>query len=190
MATTGLELLPAALDAFDAKVRSVRDWTAPTPCAEWTVRGLVNHLTSEHLWAPHLLRGETLEEVGDRYDGDVLGDDPAAAWQRAYEGSRDLWAKADPDARVYVSFGVTTVAVYAEQMCGDLVVHGWDLARGAGLDDHIDPETAEHFVATFGPQVGQWTDYFAAPLQTDSTDPGDRLVALLGRDPQWRAPGG
>jgi uncharacterized protein (TIGR03086 family) len=188
MATTGLDLIAAALDAFDAKVRAVTDWTAPTPCTAWTVRDLMNHLTSEHLWAPHLLRGETLAEVGDRYDGDVLGDDPAAAWARAVEGSRAAWPDADPYGRVHLSSGLASMTEYAEQMCCDLVVHGWDLARAAGLDSHIDPAVAEHFIAVFGPQAGKWPDYFADPVPTDSTDPGDRLVALLGRDPHWSPP--
>ncbi|MEV8154693.1 maleylpyruvate isomerase family mycothiol-dependent enzyme, partial [Streptomyces fradiae] len=64
-----------ALDLFSSHVHAVRDdqWGAPTPCAEWSVRDLVNHLTGEQLWVPDLVReGRSVAEVGDAYDGDVL----------------------------------------------------------------------------------------------------------------------
>ena len=51
-------------------------WGAPTPCADWDVRELVNHVAGEDLWTAPLLEGSTIEEVGDRFDGDLLGDDP------------------------------------------------------------------------------------------------------------------
>jgi len=38
----------------------------------------VNHLAGEDLWAPPLLAGSTIAEVGDRFEGDVLGAEPLA----------------------------------------------------------------------------------------------------------------
>ena len=40
------------------------------------MRDLANHVTNENLWTVPLMEGATIEEVGDRFDGDVLGDDP------------------------------------------------------------------------------------------------------------------
>lgn len=181
------EMIPAAIDDFSAKIRAVPPdrWQVPTPCTDWTVRDLVNHMAYEHLWAPHLLHGETLEQVGDRYDGDVLGDDPVAAWNTAAEASRAVWPATDPDSSVHLSSGLNPLSEYAEQMYLDLVVHGWDLARGAGLDDTIDPDAAEQLLAYITPHVGDWPGAFASPVPTDSDDPGHRLVALLGRSPTW-----
>ena len=55
-------------------VVAVRDdqWDCPTPCTEWTVRDLVNHVTSEDLWTAALMAGRTIEEVGSSLDGDLL----------------------------------------------------------------------------------------------------------------------
>jgi hypothetical protein len=58
--------------------------------------GLVKHLVSEQLWVPHLLRGDTIAEVGDRYEGDVLGADRSRAWERAAVDARA--ALAAPEA--------------------------------------------------------------------------------------------
>ncbi len=44
-------------------------WHDPTPCTEWDLRVLVNHITYENLWAAELFPGKTLAEVGDRFDG-------------------------------------------------------------------------------------------------------------------------
>lgn len=190
MSTTQLtsQLIPAAIDAFTAKVQAIADdsWQAPTPDTEWTVRDLVNHVTSEHLWAPHLLRGETLDQVGDRYDGDVLGTAAVAAWTGAAAASRQAWQEVDPNAEVHLSDGLNPVGEYAAQMHLDLVVHGWDLARGAGLDDSIDPEIAQLILQYVEPVAGAWAaaGMFGAPVEGDFTEPPDRLLALLGRDPR------
>lgn len=55
-----------AMTEFDTRVRAIGDdqWDNGTPCAQWTVRDLVQHLVSEQLWAPRLLDGATLEEIG------------------------------------------------------------------------------------------------------------------------------
>ena len=81
-------------------------WDRPTPCEGWDVRELVNHVTGEQLWAPHLVAGETVEQVGDRYDGDVLGDDPVGAWRRAAPGSVEAFAEPGAlDRTVHLSYG-------------------------------------------------------------------------------------
>ena len=48
---------------------------------------------------------------------------------------------------VHVSFGWLPVGEYAVQMLVDLTVHEWDLARGAGLDEQVDPECAAEALA-------------------------------------------
>jgi uncharacterized protein (TIGR03086 family) len=86
---TTFDLIVQGIDAFGEKVRAVPAdrWEAATPCTDWSVRDLVNHVTGEHLWAPHLLDGATIAQVGDRYDGDLLGDSPLTAWEQAAQAS-------------------------------------------------------------------------------------------------------
>lgn len=186
---TEIVILPEAARAVGAVVdRIAREaWDAPSPCAGWSVRDVLNHLTSEHLWAPHLLRGETLGQVGDRYDGDVLGQDPAGAWRRAVAGSMLAFGTADPAAPVHVSFGQIGTREYASQMLVDLTVHAWDLARGASVPYAEVPDAVEAAFAYEKPRVQSHAaaGIFAPPVATPSPSRLDQLVALLGRDPEW-----
>src|SRR3954465_5133112 len=66
------------VDVWTDRVKGVGpdQWDGPTPCSGWSVRELINHVVGEDLWTVPLVGGSTIEEVGDRFDGDVLGDDP------------------------------------------------------------------------------------------------------------------
>ena len=190
---TGDELRPSAreqmqnaLDHATNVVNRIPEdaWNRPTPCADWSVRDVLNHLTAAHLWAARLLGGETLEQISDSYNGDVLGEDPIAAWDTAQVKSREAWAAAGNAAPLELSFGTTTVDMYAEQMLLDLTVHAWDLARGAKIDEgalvadtvvHVLNYAHEHDIAGKTP--------FGVQVRTDSDNPQDQLVALLGRRP-------
>ena len=182
-----MQLLPAhrtAMREFDARVRAVQDWNGPTACASWTARDLLNHLVSEQWWVPHLLAGETLEQVGDRYDGDLTGPDPAAAWNAASARSRQAWDEAELTGEVHVTGGVIATAEYGWQMTLDLAVHAWDLARGAGGDERLHPDLVQQLHEVFAPQVPdfQGLGLFDPPLPVaEDADAQTRLLAALGR---------
>ena len=76
-----VDLYTRSVDAFLAAVDQVPDeaWAAPTPCTDWDVRALVNHVVGEDRWVVPLLEGRTIAEVGDALDGDLLGAAPAEA---------------------------------------------------------------------------------------------------------------
>ncbi|MCC3771341.1 TIGR03086 family metal-binding protein [Streptomyces sp. UNOC14_S4] len=176
-----------ALDLFTDRVHAVgtRQWDAPTPCAEWTVRDLVNHLTAEQLWVPPLLEGASLKDVGDVYDGDVLGDDPVAAWDTAAGAAREAFAAPGALQRtVTLSYGPTGADAYVAQMTADAVVHAWDLSRGIGADEHL-PKALVDFTRR---EVGPYADslagsgLFARPVEPpEGADAQTRLLSLLGR---------
>jgi uncharacterized protein (TIGR03083 family) len=155
-----------ALAEFDRRVEAIRpdQWRNPTPCTEWDVRALVNHLVIEQLWVPLLLDGATTADVGDRFDGDQLGDDPVAAWKSAAAAAREACA--------------------APGALHRLTVHAWDLAQGIGTDALLDEELVQEVLRFVEPQVDQLvgTGLFAAPAEVgDDADVQTRLLALLGR---------
>ena len=185
-------LILTAIPAFTAAVSHVEEdaWDNQTPCDAWTVRDVVNHMTSEHLWAPRLLKGETIEDVGDAYEGDVVGDDPLGAWRAAARVSAEAWAYADPNAKVHLSSGPATVASYGEEMLLDLAVHRWDVQRGADVGEGMDGAVVQHLMAQYADRFAHYSGspYFKAPVPTDSEYAHDQLIARTGRDPFWRAP--
>src|SRR5438105_4840075 len=135
MASDIRELFRRANEEFGRRVHAVGDdqWHQATPCTDWDVRQLMNHLASEALWMPPLLAGKTIAEVGDRFEGDVLGEDPKGAWDEASAGAGA--AVSEPEAMertVHLSFGDVPGEVYTWQVFTDLLIHGWDLARGIG----------------------------------------------------------
>lgn len=77
-----------SIEEFGKRIEAVGDdqWELPTPCSDWDVRTLVNHIVAENLWTPPLMEGQTIADVGDRFDGDVLGADPKRAWRDSATG--------------------------------------------------------------------------------------------------------
>lgn len=184
-----VEMFDRSTQRLTARVEGVApdQWEGATPCSEWDVRALVNHLAYEQLWAPHLVAGETIEQVGDRYDGDVLGDDPVATWRDAIAGSRAAFASADLDATVHLSFGDVPCREYLTQMLTDAEVHGWDLATATGQDASIDPDIATLLLDTWSPrrEILRSSGVFGDEEVEVGEDADDarRLLGLLGRRP-------
>src|SRR5688500_16071796 len=103
-----------AVENFADKVQQVSgdQWGQPTPCTEWDVRALVNHVVSEERWVKPLVDGKTIEEVGSSLDGDLLGDDPASdAGSAAQEASVAFVESVPSHVVVHLSFGDTHVDV-------------------------------------------------------------------------------
>ncbi|WP_134733975.1 TIGR03086 family metal-binding protein [Amycolatopsis nivea] len=180
----------SALDVFDAAVRAAGpgDWARGTPCTDWSVRDLVNHLAVEQLWVPHLLAGATLDEVGTRYDGDVLGDDPLSVWEKASAAAREAWLSPGALRRtVHVSFGLVPAEEYGWQMTLDLAVHGWDLATALGRPNPVPDVLAGRLLDVLRPMIDDWQGLglFDPPVAAGRNAAApDRLVALLGRRPR------
>ena len=188
MAAHEVELFVDSIRRFAERVETVEDdeWDRATPCSEWDVRALVNHVCGEQLWAPHLVDGETIEQVGDRYDGDILGADPKTTFRTAVGASIAAFERADLGAIVHLSFGDVPCAVYLEQMLTDAEVHGWDLAQALGQPAALDPETASHLLPRMQAQESliRASGMFAPGLEVpEGADDATRLPSLLGRDP-------
>ncbi len=182
-------LFRRAVDEFSRQVEAVGpgQWTAPTPDDEWDVRALVNHVTVEDLWAPPLLDGRTLAEVGDRFDGDQLGHDPLATWRRASgDAVAAVGAHRVLERTVHVSFGDIPGREYVSQLTCDHVIHAWDLARAIGADERLEPELVEFAYGYLEPQADAWRGAGVFGPQVEVPDGGDRqaaLLALSGRRP-------
>ncbi len=176
-----------AAEEFAARVHRVGDrWTAPTPCPDWNVRALVRHVVEEELWAPPLFAGATIEEVGDRFSGDLLGrgNEATAAFDKAWAAALTAVDEA-PDRPVHLSFGDTPRAEYTRQLAADHLVHAWDLARALGDDDTLDADAVAAVREWFGPVEAMYREAGVIGARVpvpDDADPQTALLAMFGRD--------
>ncbi|MDN5747030.1 MAG: TIGR03086 family metal-binding protein [Pseudonocardia sp.] len=182
------EIYTRSSSAFGAAVHAVDGrWDAPTPLPGWDVRELVHHLVHEERWTPPLLDGATIEEVGARFDGDLLGDDPLASFDTAAAAALAAVEDVDLERVVHLSFGDRPASEYVLQLSADHLVHTWDLARALGIDDTLDAEVVAvllgwyvretealyHRIGVIGPRV----EVPGAGAQAE-------LLGRFGRDPR------
>jgi uncharacterized protein (TIGR03086 family) len=178
---------------FGARVAAVgaERWGGRTPCTEWSVRELVNHVVGEDRWTPPLVEGRTIAEVGDSLDGDLLGDDPASAARAAGDAAvASLAAGVAAGATVHLSYGDEDVVEYAHQLAADHLIHGWDLAVATGGDPSLDPDLVAAVAAWFADreELYRGAGVVAARVDAAADDPQSALLAAFGRDPAWRPP--
>jgi uncharacterized protein (TIGR03086 family) len=162
--------------------------SASTPCANFDVRTLLNHIVGGQLLMARAAAGESTQ---GRDMPDVIGDDPTSAYEQSSTELVETFRNPDVLTRT-IDLGGTEVS--GEQALGiaimEAVVHGWDLARATGQDATIDASLATGmlqtlrdggFVENFRSPEG---DPFASEVTVDeSASPGDKLVAYLGRTP-------
>lgn len=177
------------VESWADRVNAVRadQWDQPTPCSRWTVRGLVNHVVGEDLWTVPLMQGQTIAEVGDRLDGDLLGEDPIRSALEAAKQAVSVVAEWLPrGGKVHLSYGVEDATEYVLQLAADHLVHGWDLAAATGGDTRLDP----HLVAAVAAWFAEREDVYRAagaigPRASSSGEPLTDLLAAFGRSADW-----
>jgi uncharacterized protein (TIGR03086 family) len=190
-----VELYRRGVVGFTDRVRQVGPdrWSAPTPCAEWDVRALVNHVVYEQRWAVPLFEGATIAEVGDRFEGDLLGTDPVATATEAGHASIDAIAETGALNRtVHLSFGDTPATEYVSQLLADHLVHAWDLAVAIGADPALDPEAVRACAGWFAGREDLYRGGGAIGPRVDvPPERGEQavLIGAFGRDPDWATSG-
>jgi uncharacterized protein (TIGR03086 family) len=183
-----LRLHHVAMAEFDVRVHMIPPdhWEASTPCDEWDVHDLVRHNTVENLWVPPLLGGLSVAEVGDAFDGDVLGSDPESVWEGSRREALVAFDGADLDGEVALARGATPTLEYLQERVFDLLVHAWDLARGIGVDETLDDEVVAavwEWARPMAPMLAALPQYFEPPVPVDTgADLQTRLLHLTGRE--------
>jgi uncharacterized protein (TIGR03086 family) len=155
----------------------------PTPCTGWTVRDVINHLTTGNLLFAAIVSD------GPRPDrsADHLGDDHLGAFRVSVTRLSEAFAKHDVLSGTYATpMGQGPGALLVSMRFNELMVHGWDIAKATGQSTDLDPELAEAALASFqaapflprgeGKPFGE-----AKPAPPDATA-ADRLAAFLGRE--------
>ena len=165
------QVLGRGLDQLGTLLRSVRreELGHPTPCSDWTVSELIDHVVQAPRKFATMVSGEEVDWAGPT----PHADDPVAQYQANVKALRAALGE-HPDAQPG-----------ADWQCAEIAVHTWDLATALGLSTAtFDPEVAERGRAfmlaslnddnrgpAFGPEI-------AAPEEADAYA---RIAAFAGR---------
>ena len=189
-----MNLHPQLTEAADAAARVVsgvspEQFDGPTPCTDWDVRALMNHLI---LWTSYSLERRA---HGESVSEELMSTDFAAApdFAAAYRAQLDraLAAWADPaawDRKLDVMGTPMASADVAAMNLMDMVLHAWDLAVATGQAYTLPEAAAEVVARAVAANAELFRQYqgFAVPVPVP---PGasalDRALAASGRDPRW-----
>lgn len=187
-----LDHLARAFDATDVLIAGIRDgqWSHPTPCPDWNVRALVNHLVAGNRTFAAIVRGEPplpLERIRQMHGVDQLGDNPAGAYRETRAGLLAAFNQPGALERVLQApIGPVPGVVLLHLRITDLLVHGWDLARATGQPARLPDDIAEEELAFArsprAPDVPRTGNPFGPAHAIAGDAPAiDRLAAYLGR---------
>src|SRR5579863_3142276 len=139
-----------------------------TPCSDWDLRALVNHIVYELAWAPDLLAGKRVAEVGDKYNGDLLRDDLTGSWRQVAEAALTAVRSADIHAIVHLSYGDFPAEHYIRELGSDVLIHGWDAGQSIFCSVIFNPDVARATYEFVKPRANEFkqSGLFADPLPT------------------------
>ena len=177
MTTDLLDLYRRASDWTLGLVAGAKDQLdAPTPCDEWNVRQLMNHMLDTQRYFTETAAGEQSSPPSPT-PPELLGDDPVASFERG----RDRLVEAFSPEGVIEKTGIALGAAF-----GDQLFHGWDLARATRQDDTMPPGLADaayeivHGRFNADNRKGIFKPELPVP---DDASVQDKLLAYSGRHP-------
>lgn len=181
------ELFNKCLDYADHCLKCV-DGTKlgnSTPCSEWNLKALLNHMVYEVLWVPDLLVGQTVSEIGDKYEGDVLGANFQAAWDKASGAARKVVDELkDLRQIVHLSYADVPASSYIKEIAGDILIHSWDVDQSIKCSLILDEDVMKMIYSTVLPRQDEFaaSGLFGSPVSvSDDAALQTRLLAIFGR---------
>lgn len=183
--------LTRAASIFDLRLSSVTaaHWAAPSTCEGWAVKDLADHVTGGNRFAVSLLAGSDAETaftnaLAPGFEGEPLSQyrESASAQSEAFARSGALSATVDHPS------GKIDGGTFLGLRVGDLVLHGWDLARSTGGDDSLDDELVVAVWEAYAPRLARLgpSGMFGAGASGAVRDDASLAVRLLdatGRRP-------
>ena len=184
-----VELLVVANDEFARRLRLVGpdDWRRPTPCSEWDVRALVNHVVGANRRYQLLLRGAPSEQVEATRTVDHLGEDALASFVATADGVVACFHEdGSLERSAHHATGNRTGRELLSMRVLDAAIHAWDLARAIGADETLCDDVVAFLIAytadlDLGPQQRAFA--LADADVPRNASPQDQLLHRLGRHP-------
>ena len=155
-----------------------------------TLREIINYHAYDDAWVPDMLAGRTMAEAGqDKFDGDLLGDDPKGNFARIVAKACAAAAalnEADLDRTVHCSFGDFTAREYFWQINSFRALRAHDLAKVIGVDATLPEELVQGIWDEISPHAEAWRQIgvFGPRVEVpEAASRQDKLLGLTGRQP-------
>lgn len=153
-----------------------------------TLRAIIGYHAYDDAWVPDMLAGRTMDEAGkDKFAGDVLGDDPKAAFaaivNRACAAADEL---DEPERTVHCSFGDFPAREYFWQVNGFRGLRAWDIAKVIGVDPTLPDDLVQGLWDELSPIADSMRTIGVFPPAVPVPDDApliQRLLGITGRDP-------
>jgi uncharacterized protein (TIGR03086 family) len=172
-----LELFQRGSDWTASKIPKATDQLeAKTPCEDWQVRDLLNHMLETQQFFTSTARGEEASPPSANPPS-LIGDDPVADFEQSRKELLSAFGKPGVVEKTGPSLGIA--------FC-DTLIHGADLARATGQDDVMPDDLAQ---AAFSMLDGRLTDdqrgdaFKSAVDVTTDASAQEKLLAYTGRQP-------
>lgn len=155
---------------------------APTPCKDFTVGGILGHMSGLAVGFAPMFRGEEPPSGVPEPEGatEIARFDSALGELLDAVGSPGAL-----DRTIQTPGGEMPGAVFARLVAFDGLVHGWDLATSTGqswdLDDDLVAEVDEFARQAITHEMRDGDTFAAEQQPTDNATPVQRLVAFSGR---------
>jgi uncharacterized protein (TIGR03086 family) len=154
-----------------------------------SLRTLIGYHAYDDAWVPDMLAGHTMDEAGkDKFGGDLLGDDPKAAFSSIVETACAAAARLDDfDRTVHCSFGDFTAREYLWQTNTFRGMRAWDIANVIGVDPELPDDLVQGLWDELSPVADAYRTYGVFPPEVPVPDDApllDRLLGLTGRTPR------
>ena len=164
----------------------------PTPCPEYDVAALIDHLVEAGHRAAALGRGQA-PPPGDGSPHVELSDAPSQLRRAGEEAARAWGDDSSLSLRHAMPWGEEyTGATLVDMYLAELAAHAWDLASATGQTGKLDPSLAVPALAgaramikpQYRDMVGPGVPFGAAVSPAPGADDWERLAAFMGRDPR------
>jgi uncharacterized protein (TIGR03086 family) len=158
-------------------VRAGDQLDAPTPCDDWDVQTLLNHMVETQQYFVRSARGEEASPPSPEPPDDLIGDDAASAYERGREATIQTFSEDGVIERTGPTLGI---------YFSDTLLHGWDVAKATGQDTTMPPGLAQ---AAYEVMHGAFTEdqrtgVFKPEIEVDDdASAQEKLLAYTGREP-------
>jgi uncharacterized protein (TIGR03086 family) len=187
MTTSISELIDATAHTAAPVVRAVPDDQLgdPTPCPEYTVRDLLNHLIHTVIGGQALAAKQSADFS---HPPDYLVGDWRSRFADECLRLARAWAAPDAEEGIYPGLGFPARTMGAMVLL-ELAVHAWDLARATGQDFTPDAASVHELgrlIEEFAPKGRELKMFGEAYPVPEGASAFDAALAATGRNPNWR----